>query len=162
MRSRQDASRAKLSRSTRDAFMPVKTSKPGEIHLKIIEVLKRFPKGISGGQLRQELEKEGLRAEEQTHLDRRKRDLKKWFVIEKTKAIQEIHGKQQTVVLYRYAGKRTSVTDPGQIDIKLRAEVIHAAHGRCQAYGCGFADDAFPDKPVSAPSLPERNLGPRQ
>ncbi len=115
--------------------MPTKTSKPGEIHLKIIEVLKRFPNGISGGQIRQELEKEGLRAEEQTHLDRRKRDLKKWFVIQKTKAIQEIHGKQQTVVLYKYVGKRTKVTDPGQIDIKLRAEVIHAAHGRCQMCG---------------------------
>jgi len=40
-------------------------SKPGGIHLKIIEVLKRFPDGISGGQIRSELEKEGLRAEDQ-------------------------------------------------------------------------------------------------
>ncbi len=115
--------------------MPKKKSKPGEIHLKIVEVLKRFPEGISGGQIRQELEKEGLRAEDQTHLDRRKRDLKKWFVIQKTKATQEIHGKKRTVVLYMYAGKRTSVTDPGQIDIKIRAEVIRAAHSRCQMCG---------------------------
>jgi 5-methylcytosine-specific restriction endonuclease McrA len=115
--------------------MPKKTSKPGEIHLKIVAVLKRFPMGISGGQIRQELEKEGLRAEDQTHLDRRKRDLKKWFVIQKTRAIQEIHGKKRNVVLYRYAGKRKRVTDPGQIDIKLRAEVIRAAHSRCQMCG---------------------------
>jgi hypothetical protein len=74
--------------------MPKKTSKPGTIHLRIVQVLKRFPKCISGGQIRQELEKEGLRAEDQTHLDRRKRDLKKWFVIQKTKAIQETHGKK--------------------------------------------------------------------
>src|SRR5215467_5163630 len=95
------------------------SSKPGEIHLKIIEVLKRFPKGISGGQIRQELEKEGLRAEEQTHLDRRKRDLKKWFVIQKTRTTREIHGKKRTVVLYKYAGERMKVTDPGQISLKL-------------------------------------------
>jgi len=115
--------------------MSKKTSKPGKIHLKIVEVSRRFPKGISGGQIRQELEKEGLRAEDQTHLDRRKRDLKKWFLIQKTKAIQEIHGKKRIVVLYRYAGKRTIITDPGQIDIKLRAEVIRAARGRCQMCG---------------------------
>jgi hypothetical protein len=34
-------------------------SKPGLIHLRIIEVMKRFPEGLSGGQIRQELEKEG-------------------------------------------------------------------------------------------------------
>ena len=55
-------------------------SRPGEIHLRIVEVMKRFPEGVSGGQIRQELEKAGLRPEDQTHLDRRKRDLKKWFV----------------------------------------------------------------------------------
>jgi hypothetical protein len=85
--------------------MPKKTSKPGDIHLKIVEVLKRFPEGISGGQIRQELEKEGLRAEDQTHLDRRKRDLKKCFVIQKENAIQEIGGKKRPVVLYRYEKK---------------------------------------------------------
>lgn len=73
--------------------MPKKTSKPGDIHLKIVEVLKRFPEGISGGQIRQELEKEGLRAEDQTHLDRRKRDLKKWFVIQKAMLFRKSEGK---------------------------------------------------------------------
>jgi hypothetical protein len=48
-------------------------SRPGEIHLRIVEVMKRFPDGVSGGQIRQELEKAGLRPEDQTHLDRRKR-----------------------------------------------------------------------------------------
>jgi hypothetical protein len=42
-------------------------SKPGKIHLRIIEVMKRFPGGISGGQIRQELEREGLEPEDQTH-----------------------------------------------------------------------------------------------
>jgi hypothetical protein len=115
--------------------VPKKSSKPGEIHLRIVEVLKRFPGGASGGQIRQELEKEGLLADEQTHLDRRKRDLKKWFLIHKVKAIQELAGRKRTVVLYRYAGERAAVTDEGQVSQRLRAEVIHATHGRCQMCG---------------------------
>ena len=53
-----------------------KISKPGKIHLQIVEVMKRFPAGVSGGQIRQELGRAGLQAEVQTHLDSRKRDLK--------------------------------------------------------------------------------------
>lgn len=110
-------------------------SKPGGIHLRIVEVMKRFPDGISGGQIRQELEKEGLHPEDQTHLDRRKRDLKKWFVIRKTSTTTVIGGKKRKVVLYCYTGQREAVTDQGQISLKDRAEVIHAAHGRCQMCG---------------------------
>jgi hypothetical protein len=111
---------------------PKRTSKPGAIHLRIIEVLKQFPDGVSGGQIRQELEKEGLKPEEQTHLDRRKRDLKKWFVIQKIKISQVLAGKQRNVTLYKYAGPKKAVSDEGQVDSKTRAHVIHAAHGRCQ------------------------------
>lgn len=118
-------------------------SSPGAIHLRIVEVLKRFPKGASGGQIRQELEKEGLRPEEQTHLDRRKRDLKKWFVIEKIKTTLEVAGQTRVVTLYRYIGLRKKVTDEGQIDLKTRAQVIHAAHGRCQMCGRTFERDVI-------------------
>jgi hypothetical protein len=52
-----------------------RASKPGQIHLRIAEVMKRFPDGISGGQIRQELEKDGLKPEDQTHLDRRSESL---------------------------------------------------------------------------------------
>lgn len=115
--------------------MPKKNSKPGAIHLKIVEVLKRFPEGVTGGQIRLELEKEGLRAQEQTHLDRRKRDLKKWFVIEKTRTVTELNGNRQNVTLYKYIGVRKTVTDEGAVDQRLRAQVIHSAHGRCQMCG---------------------------
>jgi HNH endonuclease len=115
--------------------LPRNVSKPGKIHLQIVEVLKRFPEGATGGTIRQELEKEGLRPEDQTHLDRRKRDLKKWFVIKKIKGFQEVEGKKRTVILYKYAGERARVLDEGQVSLKVRAEVIHAAHGRCQACG---------------------------
>jgi hypothetical protein len=46
-------------------------SKPGAIHLRIVEVLKTFPEGASGGQIRQELEKRGLRPEDREAGDRR-------------------------------------------------------------------------------------------
>ncbi len=117
------------------AHMSKTTSKPGVIHLRIIEVLKRFPQGATGGQIRQELEKGGLKPEEQTHLDRRKRDLKKWFVIEKMKSTHEVMGRKRNVTLYKYVGERKRVTDEGQIDLKSRAQVIHDAHGRCQMCG---------------------------
>ncbi|HUI42240.1 MAG TPA: HNH endonuclease, partial [Terriglobia bacterium] len=123
--------------------MAKKTSQPGSIHLRIVEVMQRFPEGISGGQIRKELEKEGLRPEDQTHLDRRKRDLKKWFLIERIKATATVDGKQRNVTLYRYKGKRLHVLDEGQISLKLRAEVIHAAHGRCQACGKTIEKDCI-------------------
>jgi hypothetical protein len=110
-------------------------SRPGQIHLRIIEVMKKYPDGVSGGQIRQELEREGLRAEDQTHLDRRKRDLKKWFVIRKKSSSVIVDGKKRNVVLYLYGGERKNVTDEGQIGIKVRAEVIHSARGHCQMCG---------------------------
>lgn len=114
-------------------------SNPGKIHLRIIEVMKRFPDGISGGQIRHELEKEGLDASEQTHLDRRKRDLKKWFAIQKVAAKVLVNGVNRTVTLYKYEGTRSKIVDEGQVGLKTRAEVIHGAHGRCQM--CGRSTD---------------------
>jgi len=118
-------------------------SKPGTIHVRIVEVMKRFPEGISGGQIRQELEKEGLRSEDQTHLDRRKRDLKKWFVISTAEATQIVNGKPRKVTLYKYGGKRRNTTDEGDINIRVKAEVRHAAHGRCQMCGQTIAEDGI-------------------
>lgn len=112
-----------------------KTSKPGEIHRRIIEVMKRFPAGVTGGQIREELEREGLKPGDQTHLDRRKRDLKKWFLIEKRVEIRSVGGTTRRVTLYCYIGERPQITDEGGVGIKLRAQVIRAAHGRCQMCG---------------------------
>lgn len=115
--------------------MAKRTSNPGTIHKRIVEVMKRFPDGVSGGQIRQELEREGLQAKDQTHLDRRKRDLKKWFIIEKTKTTLIVEDKKRNVVLYKFKGEKRDTTDEGQISQKLRAEVIHAAHGCCKMCG---------------------------
>src|SRR3989442_11956249 len=111
--------------------MSKNTSKPGKIHLRIVHILKRFPMGISGGQIRQELEKEGLRPEDQTHLDRRKRDLKKWFVIEKTRSTVLVDGKNRHSVLYKFKGEKANVVDEGDVDRRIRAEVLRDARGRC-------------------------------
>ena len=115
-------------------------SKPGRIHLRIIEVMKRFPGGISGGQIRQELENEGLDAKDQTHLDRRKRELKKWFIIKKDMATMVVNGQNRKVILYRCEGLRGEIVDEGQPSLRERAEVIHSAHGRCVANLLAFAE----------------------
>jgi 5-methylcytosine-specific restriction endonuclease McrA len=115
--------------------MPSGKSKPGKIHLQIIEVMKRFPMGISGGQIREELARGGLGANEQTHLDRRKRDLKKWFEIEKRMDYRDIDGKKRKVMLYVYHGKRKRVVDEGGVNQRIRGQVLRAAHGQCQMCG---------------------------
>jgi len=123
--------------------MALKKSKPGKIHLRIVEVMKRYPDGISGGQIRQELEKEGLRPEDQTHLDKRKRELKSWFLIGKRKSAPLVEGKKRTLTLYTYEGERETVTDEGSISQKLRAQIIGAAHGRCQMCGKTIEKDGI-------------------
>jgi hypothetical protein len=107
-------------------------SKPGPIHLRIVGVMKRFPDGISGGQIRQELDKEGLKPEDQTHLDRRKRELKEWFVITNEVAASVVNGKKRRVTLYRLSGNRREVVDQGQVNQRIRAEVIRCARGPCE------------------------------
>lgn len=110
-------------------------SKPNETQLRMVELLKQCPDGMTCGQLRRELEREGLQSDEQTHLDRRYRDLPKWYRIEKSRVKEVVGGKTVSVVKYAYRGERGTITDQGQVSQKLRAEVIHAAHGRCQMCG---------------------------
>jgi hypothetical protein len=149
--------------------MESKESKPGLIHLKIIEVMKQFPGGVSGGQIRQELEKQGLQPEDQTHLDRRKRDLKKWFNIRKIPSGVVVNGKERKVVLYQYLGEKQRVSDEGQINLKLRAEVIHGAHGRFRlpsGWEAANSDRTCPSHPARRSTLaaprPSASFGPFQ
>ena len=50
-----------------------KESQPGKLHLRIVEVMKRFPEGISCDQIRHELEREGIPAEDIGHRPPHKR-----------------------------------------------------------------------------------------
>ena len=40
--------------------MTKEVRQPGKIHLRIVEAMKRFPEGISGDQIKHELEREGF------------------------------------------------------------------------------------------------------
>jgi 5-methylcytosine-specific restriction endonuclease McrA len=99
-------------------------SRPSKLHIRMIEVLQKHPEGMTSGQWRKEL---GIPPDEQTHLDRRKRDLKKWFQIKKHR-----EGGQ---TFYVYAGKRKTPLDTGGISLKLKAEIFDAANERCGMCG---------------------------
>jgi len=116
-------------------------TKPLEIHRHLIEVLKKCPEGLTCGQARHQLEQQGLlSAEEQTHLDRRWRQLPSWYKIQKIRATEVVGGRNLPVVRYRYLGERTHIADEGQVSEKLRAAVLHAAHGRCEMCGRGIVE----------------------
>lgn len=100
------------------------SSRPLKIHLQLIEVLKKHPEGLTTGQWRKEL---GVAADEQIQLDRRKRDLKQWFEIEKRR--------KSGNTLYFYKGEHPSPVQQSGISLKLRAEVLNAAHGKCGMCG---------------------------
>jgi hypothetical protein len=110
-------------------------SKPGRIHERIVEILKRFPEGRTCGQVRLELEKEGLRPDEQTYLDKRMRELPRWYNITRTRAIGGSGSKRQSVVVYVYESDKAAAAAEGQVSQRVRAEVLRFAHGRCQMCG---------------------------
>src|SRR4051794_39305547 len=115
--------------------MAKRLSRPGGIHRQIVDILKQYPEGLTCGQVRCELEKAGLRADEQTYLDKRMRELPRWFQINKIQTVLMLGTRRQSVVMYAYQGKKLVVTDEGRISQKTEAEVFKAAHGRCQMCG---------------------------
>lgn len=80
-------------------------AKPGKIHQQMAELLRQHPDGLTSGQLREKL---GLGPTEQAQLDRRRRDLKKWYLIEKKQQGRDI--------VYIYKGTR---------DAPLQAEGVN-------------------------------------
>jgi 5-methylcytosine-specific restriction endonuclease McrA len=100
--------------------------------LAIVELLKQHPEGLSSGEIREKL---GLKASEQSQLDRRRRDLKKWFYID---LIQ-----QGRTFVYRYVGPRDQQVSSGNISQKQRARILHAAHAKCQMCGRTIPDDGI-------------------
>jgi len=88
------------------------------------ELLKAHPNGLTSGELREKLQ---LGPTEQAQLDRRRRDLKKFYVIEKSGVG---HG-----VRYIYRGERTEPLTTQAVNQKARAQVLHQARGRCAMCG---------------------------
>lgn len=99
-------------------------SKPGAIHRKMAELLQEHPGGLTSGQLREKL---GLSATEQAQLDRRRRELRNWYEIEKKRVGAE--------TLYVFRGERTTPAETGGVGLRKRAAILAAAHGRCQMCG---------------------------
>jgi hypothetical protein len=94
------------------------------IHLRILEVLKAHPEGISEGEIRLKLQ---LNPEEQAQLGRRRRDLYAFYEIEKAQ--------RGTKTVYILRGERAVPLDAAPINPRLRAQVLHAAHQRCSMCG---------------------------
>ena len=111
--------------------MTKEISQPRQIHLRIVEVMKRFPEGISGGKIRHELEREGIPPEDLGHLGRRIRELDKWFIIGRTRVTQA-SGSNKPVI-----------HGEGQITETLRAEVLYGARGRCEHCGKTIQKDGI-------------------
>jgi len=84
-------------------------SRPGAIHRQIAELLRQHPEGLTSGQIRAKL---NLAADEQAQLDRRRRDLRTWYILEKRQSGNEwvytIKGERKTPVLERGVGIRLS------------------------------------------------------
>jgi len=101
--------------------MAAKPKKPSALHLRMVEVLKAHPEGITELQMATEL------GEQQSQFGRRRRYLTDWFIIEKRR-----QGKD---TLYVYKGERETPLTNSDFSQKTRAEVLHDAHGRCGMCG---------------------------
>jgi 5-methylcytosine-specific restriction endonuclease McrA len=99
-------------------------SKPGTIHRKMAQLLEQHPSGLTSGQLREKL---GLRPTEQAQLDRRRRELRKWYRIEKKRAGAE--------TIYVYRGRLAKPVESAGVSLRKRAAILAVAHGRCQMCG---------------------------
>ena len=98
--------------------------KPGAIHRKMAELLQENPGGLTSGQLREGL---GLDPAEQAQLDRRRRELRYWYEIDKKTA----GGR----TFYIMRGERKTPFETGGVSLRKKATTLAAAHGRCQMCG---------------------------
>jgi HNH endonuclease len=108
--------------------MPANHEKLGPIHQKILALLKDAPQGLTIYEIRDRIPEMGV----QQHLDRRVRELRYYYDIPRK------NGR------YFYQGIRAApVADSGEINAKLRAEVLNRAHGRCQMCGRTIPEDGI-------------------
>jgi len=99
-------------------------SRPRAIHRKIVELLRQNPHGLTSGQIRAKL---NIAPDEQAQLDRRRRDLRKWYVLEKRQVGSDW--------VYILKGEKTGTALASDVSIRVRAAVLGRAHGRCQMCG---------------------------
>jgi len=103
----------------------------GHIATKALKLLQSNPEGLSMAQMRELL---GEDAESQEHFNRRVREIRKYFELKRHL--------RNGVSIYTLGERRKAPTvDSGQVTEKLRAAVMHAAHGRCQMCGKTIVED---------------------
>lgn len=103
----------------------------GKIHDQILAALKDHPEGLSEAEMRDAL---GLKSGEQIQFGRRRRQLYGFHRISQKRI--------GTKVVYVYEGPREQPLDAATSG-KLRAQVLHAAHGRCGMCGKTIAEDGI-------------------
>ena len=105
-------------------------AKLGGVSAQIYDLLGKHPDGLTIVDIRKML---GV-GEDQEHLDRRIRDLRRYFLVPGTHVGNKY--------VYKLVGRKTvSAADSGSISGKLRAEILHVAKGRCQMCGGTVAED---------------------
>lgn len=104
----------------------------GHIAQKALALLREHPNGLSMAEMREML---GETTQQQEHFNRRVREIRKVF--ELTLVKREDDGAS----LYVLGNKKIAPSDSGQISEKIRAAVMHMAHGRCQMCGKTIKED---------------------
>jgi 5-methylcytosine-specific restriction endonuclease McrA len=99
-------------------------AKLNAMSLRILELMKQHPEGISEGEIREALQ---IPPAEQSNFGRRRRELNSHYFIEKRQ--------EGAKVLYIYKGTRDQPRDILPINQRLRAQALHSAQGRCA--NCG-------------------------
>lgn len=99
-----------------------------KLHNEILDLLRRHSSGLTIYEIRSKFPNDpGI----QQHLDRRVRDLRKYYDIPLAKGSR-----------YVLKGPKANLPpDSGVVDAKTRAAVLGAAHGRCQMCGRTVAED---------------------
>lgn len=109
------------------------TIRLGHVATKALELLKAHPEGLTMAQMREMLD---ATAETQEHFNRRVRDIRKVYRLDAVKRDRQTH--------YVLGDRREAPTaDAGQVSEKLRAAVLHMAHGRCQMCGLTIKEDGI-------------------
>ncbi len=107
-------------------------NEPTGVVARIIDLLKANPEGLTSGEIREKL---GFKATEQAQLDRRRRDVRKWYNL-----ITVPNGPSPR---YRLGEKNEQGASQSGINGRVRAEVLRSSRGRCQMCGKTIDDDGI-------------------
>jgi hypothetical protein len=99
-------------------------AKLNEMCLRILNVMKAHPEGVTEGEIREILQ---IPPTDQSNFGRRRRELHAVYLIDKKR--------DGARTLYVYRGVRKNPRDTQQINLRLRAEALRVARGRCGICG---------------------------